>query len=44
MKSGMELYQLDISENPLCVYQVSDQDAAADHEHGYKQQKLSEDI
>ena len=24
MKSGMELYQLDISENPLCVYQVSD--------------------
>ena len=23
-KNGMELYQLDISENPLCVYQVSD--------------------
>ena len=46
-KNGMELYQLDISENPLCVYQVSDRlllPTMNMDESGRNYQKIFDDI
>lgn len=46
-KNGMELYQLDISENPLCVYQVSDRlllPTMNMDESGKTYQKIFDDI
>lgn len=46
-KNSMELYQLDISENPLCVYQVSDRlllPTMNMNESGRNYQKIFDDI